>query len=318
MNNDDPLDKTTEISGELTESGIKGKTNLRALAAIDRLLGNVLDYFNPRLEDKARVERAITDGKVLIIEALAQDRVREVGRSRDYKEINTIEVVRESIKELAAPTATNNASDETDVEIDPDWLNYFESYSEKASTTNMRSFWGRILSGEIRRPGSFSLTTLRVASELTQQTAKDFQELVKLRMDGFVFSSEKEPRLGFDALMQLQAAGLIQGVEGTGVIGTPPTTDGEKYPAVMVQSKVVLFHTKHDIAFSGYILSAAGEELAALLPIDAQGTIDFLVKSAPKVAKITLNEIRLLSDDEWEVGGEIAILKSPKPKDDDN
>jgi hypothetical protein len=311
MDEEDPLDKTTEISGELSESGIKGKTNLRTLSAIDRLLGNVLDYFSPRLEDKARVKRATTDGKVLIIEALAQDRIREIGRSREHKEINKIEVVRESIKELAAPTTPNSASDETDVEIDPDWLNYFEGYAEKASTTNMRSFWGRILSGEIRRPGSFSLTTLRVASELTQQTAKNFQELAKLRMKGFVFSPEKKPHLDFDALMQLQAAGLIQGVEGVGVSVTPPRTNDGIYQAVIVDDKAILLKTSSDIDFIGYMLSIAGEELASLLPIDFEGTVHLLVEETPIAIEITLNAIKLLSQDDWEIGSVIEILRSP-------
>ena len=40
-------------------------------------------------------------------------------------------------------------------EVDPDWLNHFGGYAEKATSEHVRDLWARVLGGEIRRPGSF-------------------------------------------------------------------------------------------------------------------------------------------------------------------
>ena len=56
-------------------------------------------------------------------------------------------------------------------EVDPDWLNHFGGYAEKATSEHVRDLWARVLGGEIRRPGSFSLATLRLLAELDRQMA---------------------------------------------------------------------------------------------------------------------------------------------------
>lgn len=58
-----------------------------------------------------------------------------------------------------------------------DWLNLFGSHAERASSQTMRQHWAQILSGEIRKPGSFSLVTLQVASVLDQTLASTIQRV---------------------------------------------------------------------------------------------------------------------------------------------
>ncbi|SRR6266404_1936311 len=60
-----------------------------------------------------------------------------------------------------------------------DWVaRYIESASQVTDQT-MQELWGRILAGEIRKPGTFSLRTLHVVSNLTQAEAKLFEAFAK-------------------------------------------------------------------------------------------------------------------------------------------
>jgi len=60
-----------------------------------------------------------------------------------------------------------------------DWVaRYVESASQVTDQT-MQELWGRILAGEIRKPGSFSLRTLHVVSNLSEVEAKLFQAFGK-------------------------------------------------------------------------------------------------------------------------------------------
>jgi Protein of unknown function (DUF2806) len=46
-----------------------------------------------------------------------------------------------------------------------------------------RIFWGRVLAGEIRRPGSFSLKTLSFIAELDEPVAKAFEQITAAIVD---------------------------------------------------------------------------------------------------------------------------------------
>jgi hypothetical protein len=52
-------------------------------------------------------------------------------------------------------------------------------YAGQATNQTMQEVWGRILAGEIRNPGAFSLRTLNVVSNLNQGEAKRFEAVAK-------------------------------------------------------------------------------------------------------------------------------------------
>ncbi len=58
--------------------------------------------------------------------------------------------------------------------LNDDWMNVFQRLAEDASSERLQDMFGRILAGEVVRPGAFSLTTLRVVAELDQSLADDF------------------------------------------------------------------------------------------------------------------------------------------------
>jgi hypothetical protein len=54
-------------------------------------------------------------------------------------------------------------------------MNLFVSYAERASSEDLQDVLARILAGEIRRPGSFSLRTMQFMSVLDHDLAKSVE-----------------------------------------------------------------------------------------------------------------------------------------------
>lgn len=66
----------------------------------------------------------------------------------------------------------------TDEAVDLDWVNSFFDFIANVSDSDMQILWGKLLAGEVERPGSFSIRTLDVLRKLTKQEAMLFQKFV--------------------------------------------------------------------------------------------------------------------------------------------
>jgi Protein of unknown function (DUF2806) len=58
-----------------------------------------------------------------------------------------------------------------------DWINRFFEIAENISTEDLQYLWGKILAGEIQKPGSFSLRTLETLRNMSRQEAENFCRL---------------------------------------------------------------------------------------------------------------------------------------------
>jgi len=65
---------------------------------------------------------------------------------------------------------------------DDDWISRFFQYAEDVSSEQMQDLWGRILSGEIRRPGKYSLRTLDFVRNMTQAEATTIEQASRLAL----------------------------------------------------------------------------------------------------------------------------------------
>lgn len=168
-NSADPLGTEISVETSLTETGATAKVKSRTISAFDRLGGNLIDWLNLPVESSnsrrraiMQAERAVIDtgGKALVAqikvdpvfaERAIANHMEKVLRKQENKEA-VIRVAHEELKKLPAPEE-GEADDTTDV-LSEDWLNFFEPIAEKASSDKMRGLFGRILSGEIRKPGA--------------------------------------------------------------------------------------------------------------------------------------------------------------------
>ena len=69
------------------------------------------------------------------------------------------------------------ADNESEKTIDDDWFNIFEKEGSQKSTEEAQRRFARVLAGEIEKPGSYSIRTLKTLGELDQNTAILFKKL---------------------------------------------------------------------------------------------------------------------------------------------
>ena len=91
-----------------------------------------------------------------------------------YKEAgNRKAILEKAIYELGDKTF----SEDTNEQIDEDWLSRFAKIANDVSKEEVQLILAKILAGEISKPGSFSLMTLKVLERLDKQAANEFSQL---------------------------------------------------------------------------------------------------------------------------------------------
>lgn len=94
--------------------------------------------------------------------------------------------------------------------LDDDWMNAFVRFAEDASSEQLQDLFGRILAGQMVRPGSFALSTLRAVAELDQPTAEDFSLVwTKSVGEAVDYSAEFQRGDWFARWMRLVEVGLM-------------------------------------------------------------------------------------------------------------
>jgi len=74
----DPLDNEVAISVDIKETGVTAKSKSRLVSGLDRLLGNLSDWANVRLEGDIRARRATSTANEKVIGALAEYAVHKL------------------------------------------------------------------------------------------------------------------------------------------------------------------------------------------------------------------------------------------------
>ncbi|MDG2295252.1 MAG: DUF2806 domain-containing protein [Paracoccaceae bacterium] len=328
---DDHLSNEVSLALAIKETGIKGATKSRAIAAFDRLVGAAIDIPTAFLEAKAIKIRdssiqsvAIEQFPVLEAEgqsssALVDDqKVRDALEQKELRQLgNKKAVVDHSLKEL---TQIELETDEDIDELAPEWLDFFAEYAEKASSADYRILWARILAGEIRKPGLFSLGTLRVLSEIGPETAQLFEKYALVRLGKHEILKE-ENIVGRDLfeLIELEEAGLLKEVTGN-LHSSMPVSDGSSYK---VGDNIILIlkskdHSRKEFNLPIIKITRVGQELCAILPkIDES---DYLVRTANylfskgEITKATLARVIERTYDGDIEYKKIRDLKSPVQK----
>ena len=167
MSKKDHLSNEVSIGVALSEKGISGKAKIRTIAALDRLIGSLIDIPTAKLEAFANKIRAKSEQEIKLIvseppppEYLPENDSRlaqviaenHLPRQIEYIS-NKLKIVEHAIEHLSEGNS-HEESQSINEELDDDWLNYFEQYAEKASSERMQDLWARVLAGEIRKPTS--------------------------------------------------------------------------------------------------------------------------------------------------------------------
>ena len=255
-----------------------------SLKALNRLVGALADIpaayaegISERVRSKTRAQSAVDDAISKAAALLAAGDDETVNRALDVlvrkeyrKQVNRQAVAKALLEDLRTDPDQSGASSEapqTDI-IEDDWLNVFERYAEDASTERMQKLWGRVLAGEVRKPGRFSMRTLRFLSEFSQADALLFADFCSSTFAGL---APRSLVVGSDVqdirwLLNLETAGLISGASA----GLQRTIQFDSQGvSFLVEGDLALqFRGAPETPFATHclVLTPLGQELISLLP----------------------------------------------------
>ena len=150
--------------------------------------------------------------------------------------------------------------------VDEDWLYRWRDSASDVSEEELQALWGRVLAGEVKSPGTFSLRTLQFLKNLSKEEARQIEKLAPFVVDDdFVFKGgdllEKAGiSLGF--LLGLQDLGIVQAQ----VLKKPWTSvSAEEFKQGLIAYTRVLVVTHSDpskkLALRGYRLTSLGKQV---------------------------------------------------------
>lgn len=145
-------------------------------------------------------------------------------------------------------------------------MNVFVRYAEDASSERMQKLWGRVLAGEIRGPGTFSLSTIRFLSELDTHIAKVFEIVASSLTGEFIYFDIQNGNLIFNHCLELESAGLAN--VGAGMLSKNYKINEEGRIHVVGTSMCleIIGKPQADFSVPVIVLTRLGREVRKLLP----------------------------------------------------
>ena len=224
------IDKAIDVLSN-TASGLAPQIKKNALKAFGQLCTAAIDIPVAVLEGIAAEKRAETKARIKLIDTGADQIANQMSIDPEYahvavkkygqkilrEQVNLDAIAENAARELALDSLeeTKHEGDTSKEEIKDDWLNIFEKEARNISSDDMRLLFGKILAGEIRKPSSFSIKTIRIVSQLDHQVAELFQRCcslcISLHAIDYVYEARVVSCVGGRDPNDLQNYGLTYG-----------------------------------------------------------------------------------------------------------
>ena len=187
-----PLEVATDL---LLDSTIPAPIRKNAFKAFDRLCSALIDVPVGALERRSAEKRAESEARIKIIGENAAQIAGQMNVPPEYaqragnkfaekiirEQVNLDKISAATINELnkaESDSSTDQTADSGEEKtVNDDWLNSFEEEARQKSGEEMQLLFGRILAGEIRKPGTYSIRTVKILSQLDQNVAILFKRL---------------------------------------------------------------------------------------------------------------------------------------------
>ncbi|EOY5723518.1 DUF2806 domain-containing protein [Enterobacter cloacae] len=208
---------------------------------------------------------------------------------------------------IAEEILSSDQSEPTNENIEDDWLFRWRDSAATTTSEKLQDLWGRVLAGEMKTPGSYSLRTLDFIKNLSQREASDIQQLFSFELLGSIIKYEAQKDkyenkhldnfLNVEYLIKMQALGIISGADSLGCTLTLPSRDKNSYVYFIEYDNKIMKIThddlNHSIQFNVIVFTPLGLELRSLCPIDLDSEyLNFIIKSLKdKGFTVTIGDI---------------------------
>ena len=194
----------------------------------------------------------------------------------------------ENVLEIAAQELQQD-DDVSDEAVDEDWITRLFNIVKDINNKEMQYVWGKILAGEIKTPGSFSLRTLETIRNLSQRDAQTFQKIIPLlfKFKNYIVILQKTEILekydiNYHDLLVLDECGLIKMKSDTGINANINTAI-----EIHSQNRIVFFkgieNNSRKLTYRIYPLTSAGVELYSIL--SKEENVEYCIDFAKDVVK---------------------------------
>ena len=179
----------------LTGVPVPSQVRKGLLRAVSRLCVATVEVPAAYLEGKADERRAETQARIRLVETTADQIAQQMRIDPEYarravsqfgqkilrEQVNLDQIARRSAaiirSEAEEDGGTTASGSET---ISDDWLNGFDAEARMKSTEEMQVYFSRMLAGEIKRPHSFSIRSLRTLGNLDVRSARLFEKFCSM------------------------------------------------------------------------------------------------------------------------------------------
>ena len=157
--------------------------------------------------------------------------------------------------------------------VDEDWLFRWRDAACTVSSEELQTLWGRVLAGEIKSPGSFSLRTLEFLKNISHKEALEIAKLAPFVLgNDCIFKNEEKlldsEGITFGFLLGLQNLGITCGVDAAGLSRETRSNNPDKFKQVLVSHDRVLVVTHEDASKTStlaiYGLTSLGRQIFKL------------------------------------------------------
>lgn len=268
-NSPERLLRIGRIQNQLTEEKIIGEAKAKVYAEHEaKRLKQKLAEAEPEEQPKIISEIAVINNQ---IELLTQQQ-------------NTINSFIETLKEIE-----NIPKDELN-EPNSDWLREWSKNAGRFSDDDAYRLWGKVLAGEMKRPGSFSYRVLDGLRNLSKDDADLILKIMPFVTDGLIYRSNNlifNMGTSWENWYQLEEIGIVKHV---GSVSTSAITKVNQYTQAYIRGLshiLVLFSSiPKDISEPIIILAELGSAILNLIEPTFKEDINLIHKQEEYLSKL--------------------------------
>lgn len=183
------------------------------------------------------------------------------------KEVNVAKAILHAEAALESETQPPEAGSPSD-----DWMYRWRDYASAVSTEELQLLWGRVLAGEVKTPGTFSVRFLNFLNNLDKHEAKLIATAMPYVISDFICRETKDhlerTGLTFSNLLLLQELGLLTGVEGLGLHKKFSAPPGQRIRLLIRSHGVGIGFEAQEgtssLDIGAYVVTSLGQQLARL------------------------------------------------------
>jgi hypothetical protein len=183
------------------------------------------------------------------------------------REVNVAKAILHAESSLEADSQVPPAEGPSD-----DWMYRWRDYAATVSAEELQLLWGRVLAGQVKAPGAFSVRFLNFLHNLDESEAQLISTAMPLVINDFICSGTKNELervgLNFANLLVLQELGLLNGVEGLGLNKQFSAPPGQQLRTLLSCHGLGLglesLEETVSIEIPAYVVTSLGQQLSRL------------------------------------------------------